>query len=83
MNFDQAKAQTKQIEVLICTPTILAKYEPHDYPKIKTVATAGEPTSQRYIVVDTHLPVCWANLNFQTSRQMGCAQDVLQLLRSH
>ncbi|KAI6779308.1 uncharacterized protein J7T54_001038 [Emericellopsis cladophorae] len=47
VKLDTAKADTKQIEVLICTPTILAKYEPQDYPKIKTVATAGEPTSQR------------------------------------
>ena len=35
-----------QLDVLICTPTILSKYHPKLYPKIKTVATAGEPTSQ-------------------------------------
>lgn len=32
--------------MLICTPTILAKYSPSEYPNIKTVATAGEPTTQ-------------------------------------
>jgi len=35
-----------QLDVLICTPTILSKYHPSVYPKIKVVATAGEPTSQ-------------------------------------
>ncbi|KPM43747.1 hypothetical protein AK830_g2757 [Neonectria ditissima] len=37
----------KEIDVLICTPTILSLYQPQDYPRIKTVATAGEPSSQR------------------------------------
>ncbi|KAI9172642.1 Adenylate-forming reductase [Paramyrothecium foliicola] len=41
------KAAIREIEVLICTPSILAKYDPLDYPLIKTVATAGEPSSQR------------------------------------
>ncbi|ODA81117.1 hypothetical protein RJ55_04080 [Drechmeria coniospora] len=36
----------QEIDVLICTPTILSKYHPIQYPRIKTVATAGEPTSQ-------------------------------------
>ncbi|KAG6064118.1 hypothetical protein E4U32_000538 [Claviceps aff. humidiphila group G2b] len=35
-----------ELDVLICTPTILSKYHPKLYPKIKVVATAGEPTSQ-------------------------------------
>ncbi|KAL6826399.1 non-ribosomal peptide synthetase [Trichoderma camerunense] len=34
------------LDTLICTPTILSKYPPTKYPKIKVVATAGEPTSQ-------------------------------------
>ncbi|KAL7800200.1 non-ribosomal peptide synthetase [Trichoderma ceciliae] len=34
------------IDTLICTPSILSKYPPTKYPKIKAVATAGEPTSQ-------------------------------------
>ncbi|KAL2755315.1 hypothetical protein ACRALDRAFT_1076991 [Sodiomyces alcalophilus JCM 7366] len=37
----------QQMDVLICTPSILAKYNPEDYPNIRTVATAGEPSSQR------------------------------------
>ncbi|ROT35186.1 non-ribosomal peptide synthetase [Sodiomyces alkalinus F11] len=37
----------QQMDVLICTPSILAKYNPQDYPSIRTVATAGEPSSQR------------------------------------
>ncbi|KAL3953883.1 hypothetical protein ACCO45_011839 [Purpureocillium lilacinum] len=36
----------RELDVLICTPTILSKYHPSVYPKIKVVATAGEPTSQ-------------------------------------
>ncbi|KAM4058937.1 AMP-binding enzyme [Hirsutella rhossiliensis] len=36
----------RELDVLICTPTILSKYHPAQYPKIKVVATAGEPTSQ-------------------------------------
>ncbi|QUC16737.1 uncharacterized protein UV8b_00978 [Ustilaginoidea virens] len=36
----------RQLDVLICTPTILSKYHPKSYPNIKVVATAGEPTSQ-------------------------------------
>ncbi|KAJ4250659.1 hypothetical protein NW762_011918 [Fusarium torreyae] len=35
----------EQIDVLICTPTILSKYHPTQFPRIKTVATAGEPTT--------------------------------------
>ncbi|KAH8736610.1 hypothetical protein BGZ61DRAFT_503019 [Ilyonectria robusta] len=37
----------KEIDILICTPTILSLYNPQDYPRLKTVATAGEPSSQR------------------------------------
>ncbi|OAA38829.1 AMP-dependent synthetase/ligase [Metarhizium rileyi] len=36
----------RQLDVLICTPTILSKFNPKFYPNIKVVATAGEPTSQ-------------------------------------
>ncbi|KAH7166280.1 hypothetical protein EDB81DRAFT_680958 [Dactylonectria macrodidyma] len=36
----------REIDVLICTPTILSKYHPAQYPMIKTVATAGEPSTQ-------------------------------------
>lgn len=36
----------QDVHVLICTPTILSKYHPADYPAIRTVATAGEPTTQ-------------------------------------
>lgn len=43
-DWDQA---LKEIDVLICTPSILAKYSPVMYPRIKTVATAGEPSSQK------------------------------------
>lgn len=38
-----------QIEVLICTPSILAKYNPSDFPNLKVAATAGEPSSQKYV----------------------------------
>ncbi|KAK8066875.1 hypothetical protein PG997_013622 [Apiospora hydei] len=37
----------ERIDVLICTPSILAKYSPDAYPSIKVVATAGEPSGQR------------------------------------
>ncbi|KAI6264503.1 hypothetical protein MCOR27_011701 [Pyricularia oryzae] len=37
----------KEIDVLICTPSILAKYNPAEFPRIRTVATAGEPSNQR------------------------------------
>ncbi|KAL3454585.1 hypothetical protein BJX65DRAFT_315732 [Aspergillus insuetus] len=40
------KATLKEIDTLICTPSILAKYEPNDFPNIKCVATAGEPCPQ-------------------------------------
>ncbi|CAM1508539.1 Fc.00g053870.m01.CDS01 [Cosmosporella sp. VM-42] len=36
----------QEIDVLICTPTILSKYHPIQFPRIRTVATAGEPTTQ-------------------------------------
>ncbi|KAK7425592.1 hypothetical protein QQZ08_007915 [Neonectria magnoliae] len=41
------KRTLKEIDVLICTPTILSLYDPQDFPRIKTVATAGEPSSQK------------------------------------
>ncbi|KAH7305941.1 AMP-binding enzyme [Stachybotrys elegans] len=41
------EAALKEIDVLICTPSILAKYQPKDFPKIKVVATAGEPSAQK------------------------------------
>ncbi|KAM3497979.1 hypothetical protein MY10362_008687 [Beauveria mimosiformis] len=34
------------IDVLICTPSILSKYQPQKYPNINIAATAGEPTTQ-------------------------------------
>ncbi|TDZ17472.1 Adenylate-forming reductase [Colletotrichum orbiculare MAFF 240422] len=37
----------REIEVLICTPSILAKYDPREYSNIRVAATAGEPSSQR------------------------------------
>ncbi|KAG8360258.1 hypothetical protein FVEN_g1908 [Fusarium venenatum] len=37
----------QQIDVLICTPTILSRYHPTQFPRIKAVATAGEPTTKR------------------------------------
>ncbi|KAG6002027.1 hypothetical protein E4U21_003569 [Claviceps maximensis] len=40
------EATLNEVDVLICTPTILSRYHPKLYPKIKVVATAGEPTSQ-------------------------------------
>ncbi|KAI1860112.1 hypothetical protein JX265_010036 [Neoarthrinium moseri] len=43
-DWDQA---LREISVLICTPSILAKYTPTTYPNIKVVATAGEPSGQR------------------------------------
>ncbi|KPM34394.1 hypothetical protein AK830_g12185 [Neonectria ditissima] len=36
----------QEINVLICTPTILSRIDPAQYPTIKTVATAGEPITQ-------------------------------------
>ncbi|KAJ3499301.1 hypothetical protein NLG97_g440 [Lecanicillium saksenae] len=35
-----------QIDVLICTPSILSKYPPQKYSNIRVAATAGEPTTQ-------------------------------------
>lgn len=37
----------KQIEVLICTPSILAQWDPKALPNIKVVATAGEASNQK------------------------------------
>ncbi|KAL4918930.1 hypothetical protein BDW62DRAFT_217374 [Aspergillus aurantiobrunneus] len=36
-------AALKTIDTLICTPSILTKYSPEEFPNIKCVATAGEP----------------------------------------
>lgn len=32
--------------MLVCTPTILARHRPAQYPRLRLVATAGEPTWQ-------------------------------------
>ena len=37
----------KQIDVLICTPSILSQYDPKNFPNIKVVATAGEASNQK------------------------------------
>ncbi|KAM0284100.1 hypothetical protein ACHAO9_009432 [Fusarium lateritium] len=37
----------KELDVLICTPSILSKYNPEDYPRLRNVATAGEPSWQK------------------------------------
>ncbi|KAL8393859.1 hypothetical protein RB595_003566 [Gaeumannomyces hyphopodioides] len=37
----------REVDVLICTPSILSKYDPLSFPNIKMVATAGEPSNQR------------------------------------
>jgi amino acid adenylation domain-containing protein len=39
------RAAIREIDVLICTPSILAKYDPSEYPSVKMVATAGEPSA--------------------------------------
>ncbi|KAL4865281.1 hypothetical protein BDV12DRAFT_188313 [Aspergillus spectabilis] len=36
----------KMIDTLICTPSILARYSPEEFPNIRCVATAGEPCPQ-------------------------------------
>lgn len=42
---DDADMSRLQVEVLICTPSILSKFHPEDFPNLQTVATAGEPIS--------------------------------------
>lgn len=37
----------REIDVLVSTPSILAKYSPAQFPNIRTVATAGEPSEQK------------------------------------
>ncbi|KAH7176237.1 hypothetical protein EDB81DRAFT_836340 [Dactylonectria macrodidyma] len=37
----------QEVDVLMCTPSILAKYNPVRYPNIQVAATASEPSSQR------------------------------------
>ena len=37
---------TVQIDVLICTPSILSLKTPEEFPNIKVVATAGERSNQ-------------------------------------
>ncbi|EAW13731.1 putative NRPS-like enzyme [Aspergillus clavatus NRRL 1] len=39
-------AALRQIDTLICTPSILNRYRPEDYPNIRCIATAGEPCPQ-------------------------------------
>ncbi|KAL3479456.1 hypothetical protein BJX99DRAFT_244844 [Aspergillus californicus] len=39
-------AALKKIDTLICTPSILNRHRPDEYPNIKCVATAGEPCHQ-------------------------------------
>ncbi|KAJ4984956.1 amino acid adenylation domain-containing protein [Stagonosporopsis vannaccii] len=39
-------ATLSQIDTLICTPSILSKYQQDNYPNIKTVVVAGEACSQ-------------------------------------
>ncbi|KZT66961.1 amino acid adenylation domain-containing protein [Daedalea quercina L-15889] len=36
----------KTVQVVICTPSILASHDPADYPNLRVVATAGEPCPQ-------------------------------------
>lgn len=42
----QANSETSQINVLICTPSILSLKRPEDLPNIAVVATAGERSNQ-------------------------------------
>ena len=39
----------REVEVLICTPSILSRYSPEQFPHLHTVATAGEPISAKYV----------------------------------
>jgi non-ribosomal peptide synthetase component F len=39
-------ATLKQVDTLICTPSILSKYDQRNYPNIKTLAVAGEACPQ-------------------------------------
>ena len=39
-------AVMRQADVLVATPSILASHDPADYPNVKLVATAGEPSSK-------------------------------------
>ncbi|GIC92345.1 putative NRPS-like enzyme [Aspergillus udagawae] len=39
-------AALQQVDTLICTPSILRRYRPEDFPNIRCIATAGEPCSQ-------------------------------------
>lgn len=45
----------REVEILICTPSILSRYSPEQFPNLRTVATAGEPISARY-VGPKHIP---------------------------
>ncbi|KAJ4312153.1 hypothetical protein N0V94_007591 [Neodidymelliopsis sp. IMI 364377] len=54
-------ATLEQIDVLICTPSILAKYEQQRYPHIKTVVVAGEACPQA-LADDWALDRCFYNL---------------------
>ena len=46
-----------QIDVLMCTPSLSAKYDPVHSPNTKVVTTAGEPSSQRYISLESYFLV--------------------------
>jgi hypothetical protein len=37
---------SQQIDTLVCTPSILSKYQQQGYPNIKTIVVAGEACSQ-------------------------------------
>ncbi|KAL4885455.1 hypothetical protein BJY04DRAFT_230989 [Aspergillus karnatakaensis] len=39
-------AALKKIDTLICTPSVLTRFNPEDFPNIRCVATAGEPCTQ-------------------------------------
>lgn len=40
----------REVDVLICTPSILSRYSPEQFPNLRTVATAGEPISAKYVI---------------------------------
>ncbi|KAL6235699.1 hypothetical protein BDW75DRAFT_250667 [Aspergillus navahoensis] len=56
------RAALKQIDTLICTPSILGRYSPDDFPNIRCVATAahqGRPTPNNNVyILDDSKGVC-------------------------
>ena len=46
----------RDVEVLICTPSILSRYSPEQFPNLRTVATAGEPISAKYVALPIAMP---------------------------